>query len=285
MKKTDKALFVAVSLELDELLENSRAGEVILKKWYEDRSLPTPSPELLEFFAMDLLWGDRKFERFKIAGISGIDEAIRTYVIELKQLCPKARQKVVTLALVRRMLIGWIEVDSKVVHWSAVLSAGTPGVSESSVIGLGERRTIQLLTELMALRAIEHKDSSRLGGLLEAVGRKRGISRAKQEKSKEIAFHILAWGPYLAMKLGRDPSKTEMQTFLQGVYPGLSSSPTNWAEAWKLGVWRTASSGRKIDSHQITKLALHAREEGPKIKRTPKWRIPPTRRAGEDLQK
>ena len=45
----------ALLRELDAFLDEPRADEILLGEWLHDETLPIPSPELLEFFAIELL--------------------------------------------------------------------------------------------------------------------------------------------------------------------------------------------------------------------------------------
>jgi hypothetical protein len=286
MKNSEKPRIDAVELDLNALLENPRAVEVILNVWIEDGSLPVPSQDLLDFLATDLLHGFKKLVRFDDAGTKGTAEAVREYVVELRGLSPPSRRRLIELAVARRRLMQLMGNQPHSLFWWPVLSVQESRLSETRDLRLGERRLMRLLAESMTFRSILLGDLPRLDGLGEAVRIERQNCKLKPKASEEIALMILLWHPYLVRELIRDPSRTEVEIFLRGVYPDISESPATWAEARKLIGVRTAESrSRRIDNDQINKLALKARKEGPNANRVPRWSIPPNRTRKEDLQK
>ncbi len=285
MRPSDKIRVDQIERELDDFLKNPRAEEILLNEWFDDGALPIPSPELLEYFAMELLYGFGKYERFANAGQMGTVEAVRLYVAELRGISSSSRRDSICFATARRKILGFGGATQNVLHWWPVIMALNSDLSKLPVIASGQRRLTRLLVESMSLRAVLQNDGLGLDGLAEAVRVNSGTSALKPTMSETIAFQILRWHPYLSRELKRNPSKTELEVFLRGVYPGISESAATWTEARKLiRVRAAAPRSQRIDRDQINKLALKARKKGPDVGRLPSWRQPSHFGTGEDLQ-
>jgi hypothetical protein len=276
MKKSEKSYVDTVERELDALLANPRACEVIMNDWFVDGSLPIPSPDLIEFLTVELLHGHGKYERFVTAATKGPAEAVRGFIVELRGLSPDSRRRLIVLAAARRKVIAMIGLKPTVLHSYLAVSVLDSELPSPSIIANGERHLMRVLVESVTLRSIFHSDGPRLDGLGEAVRLRAGTSQLKPKAREVIALQILNWHPFLSHELARHPSKTEMEMFLGAVHPDISDSSATWRDAWKLIPLPTAEARRRrIDQNQIIKLANKARETGPKVKRVPKWRIPP----------
>lgn len=286
MTKFNKRYVDAVERDLDALLANPRATEVVLNEWFMDASLPVPSPELIEFFAMDLLYGSGKIERFITAAAKGAAEAVRYRVLELSALPPASRRISIELATARSKVMALLGLKPDVLHSYMVVSCLFSDSTEYPNVDQGERCLIRLLVESVTLRAIWFCDGPRLDGLGQAVRVSAGTYQFKPKEREVIALQILQWHSYLSDELERPPSKTEMEMFLRSIYPDVSESSATWSDAWKLiGLPTITPRSKRIDRDQIIKLARRAKVQGPKVRRIPRWRVPPNFGAGEELQK
>jgi hypothetical protein len=234
MTKFNKRYVDAVERELDTLLANPRATEVILNEWFMDDSLPIPSPELIEFFAVDLLYGSGKIGRFVTAATKGAAEAVRHRVSELSALSPASRRMSIELATARSKVMALLGLKPNTAHSYIVVSGVCSDPTNYPIVDKGERSLVRLLIESVTLRSILCLDGPRLDGLGEAVRVSAGNSQFKPKEREVIALQILQWHPYLSDELARLPSKAEMEMFLRSVRPDVSESWATWSDAWKL---------------------------------------------------
>lgn len=278
----------ALLRELDAFLDEPRADEILLGEWLHDKTLPIPSPELLEFFAIELLLGFGKYLRYFVAGNDGTKEAVSQFVAEMKLLPTGPKRKLVSYAVARINLLSIGGIKGHVAYWWTCI-AGLNMESELGVtINAGERRMTRLLIESMTLRAIFTNDVPRLEGLVKAVRADRDKEEFKTKNSEQIAFQIIRWHPYLAEKLGRRPQQSEMKVFLLEACQGsLKDHDSHWADAAKLARFYPEDGKRKrrADDSLLVKLGLEARGKEPKVKRVSSWRQPPKFEHEEDLQK
>jgi hypothetical protein len=111
------------------------------------------------------------------------------------------------------------------------------------------------------MRAIFLNDAPRMEHLAGLVRNIRDNKDFDYPESHRIAFQMFRWYTYLREELGRLPTKTEMQMFLQTVYPEISDSSATWSVARNLlGLQTLPSRSKKVDAQQIETLALKARE-------------------------
>ncbi len=293
----DMARVDSLLCELDDFLDEPRADEILRGEWLHDATLPIPSAELLELFAIELLFGFGKYERFYIADRDGIQKAISLFIAEMKHLPLAPRRDLVTFAIARMNILSLTGITRKSLHWwPSILGLQADVGFEGTSMFAGMRRVTRHMIEALTMRAIFQGDAPCLEGLVEVV-RKGGVNAAfKPTSGQEIALQILRWTPYLVEKLARAPSKTETQTFLLSLYPGLSDSPATWTEVRKSFRFEVAESrSRRIDKFLIEKLAREAstletlarqgKGKDPTRKKVPSWRLPPKNLPAEDVQK
>ena len=259
--------------DLEVFLQCSRAPDIMLGEWFFDRSLAVPSAQLLGFFAWDLLYGVGKYERFLEAGVDW-QRTVRKYVIDLRTIHIDSLWNSVVYAMARQKIAEMCGKRHHVLYWWPVTAVRN--LDKVIEIEGGKRRLTRFVLELMTLRATFMGDFPYLEGLAEALREDGDSAPCKPQKAQEIAFQMLRWHRHLAEKLGRIPSKAELEQFIQEVHPDISDATATWSDASKfVELAFTSLRGKKIDKDLIIKLALEARKTGPVVKRVPSWRSVP----------
>jgi hypothetical protein len=277
--------------ELNQFLNKPYPDYILLGEWLQNETLSMPSYELMEFLAVELLYGFERSERFIIADEKGVFPAMQHFVRSLKSVSDDQRRTLVSLA-VARMKLWSLLVPAKFMHWWPCVSnlshrSGKPG----SALHSGSRRMTCHIIQLMTMQSIFLNDAPGMENLAEVVRSLREGKEFHYPESHRIAFQMFRWNRYLCDKLERLPTKTEMQMFLQTIYPDISESPATWNVAHHLLALQTLPSrSKKVDAHQIEKLALGARRQeeleskgkgsNPKIRKASKFRnmFSPTQR-------
>lgn len=288
MIPADRTHTDAVHRDLEALLNDPRADEILLNEWLHDGTLLIPSAELLEYLAMELLMGFGKLGRFFDAGNKGTEEFVRQFVGEMKQISVDCRWKSVAYSIARMKAYRLVGINGYCLSWWPCIRELELDDLGSPFLNAGKRRLVRLLIESMSLRAVFMRDVPRLEGLVKAVRADRDNAGFKTKKSELIAFQMLRWHPYLTEKLGRKPQQSEMRVFLLEVFNGaLADHESHWADAAKLVRFypEDGKRSRRADDSLLVKLGLEARGNDPKVRRSPIWRQPPNFPPGEDLQK
>jgi hypothetical protein len=269
--------------KVDAFIWSPRAADAFLGEWLHDDSLPVPSAEVLEFFAWDMLLGVGKYQRFIDAEIDW-QKTVREYLRDLRFMSEDSLWNFISHAIARKKIAEFCGASCFDLHWWPALTTlgmEDEGLDSIPQLSAGKRRLARFVLEQMTLRATLLKEVLYLNGLAAFVSGK----ESKPQMCQQIAFRIIDWNPYLSHELERSPSKTELQYFLQQIYPKISDSPATWADAHKLVKVRTAEpKSCKIDKSHIEKLAERAVKAAPGVKadrRLRRTRYPGT---GEVLQ-
>lgn len=258
--------------ELEEFLKNPRAADILLGEWLHDEILPPPSPELLEYFALDIFYGDGKYDRFLKVG-SELTTAIRKYITDQSGVSENSRWNSVFYALARRRILELGGASGSVLHWQPALLEFLSGESEIPIVDAGRRRLSRFFIEAMTSRAVFMQDVPRLESLVDVVRSNRNGRIADPQVADGLALQLLGWHSHLTQRMGRNPSNRELEIFLQNVYPDITIAKASWSAAHKLlDLPRFSLQGKKIDEHLIVNLALKARRTGPKATKVPSWR-------------
>lgn len=261
-------------------------------EWAYNPSVQIPSCELLEFFSVEMLYGLNKGIYSETAADKEIQPTMRKFIRNLRVLEDEERITLVAQAVARMKLWHLVEEASDTYWWHgiATLYTTTKPLDVSSLAGF--KMVTCHLTYLMTTQAIIQKNAARLESLAQVVRQSKHQEKSHASNSRIIAFQSFRWRQYLVEKLGRNPTASEMQHFLLTIYPDITDHPTTWSEARRLlPISLESVRKRKIDSDQIQKIALIARQlesraingkgPDPTLKKTSRFRNaikPPFRR-------
>lgn len=257
MKKQDSESRIAnLQQDLEDMLSNPRADEILSNGWFYDGTLPIPSGPLLELLCVQLLhdWG--RFEWFAMAGSSGVTETIHAYIGQARSHSDEVKRDLVAMSVARMNLFSFsFGIEPKMLVWWLVKISLCSEEMEGTALEIGRRRLVRFMLEALSLRAFFLHGVPVLEGLSGFSRVEARFLEAHKTSAQIVATKMFYWLPFLQSKLGKAPSFTEMKEFLLGLFPRLTTNKGTWSEArreyycWKVPIWSW-----KIDKDQIGRI-------------------------------
>lgn len=254
--------------DLERLLENPRAGEVLSNGWLHDASIPAPSYDLIQYLAFRLIIG----HGIRLIAATGTREEIISKILQaLREETAEERRASIKRVTFRLKCYKWLysgKTGSQHKHaheWLPVLSAFLypsvePHQSDSLAIESGTRVIARGILETMMLLAVFHWEANRIEGLAAALREIRDGTRIDPTLANRTAGEIIRWLPVLWNGIERRPSKSEMMEFIETIFPEFTPTPNDKSKAFKMVGWPSDDERiRKIDKAEIHRLALRER--------------------------
>ena len=258
----------ALLTELEELLGNPRADEIVANDWLHDGSLPMPSLNLVRYLGIRMLTGYgvklevARMDRYGF--ISNLvehlrnessDDRIASIPSMLRRLDCFRYQHAGKKKTFDPHAHEWIPI-----LWQFLYPSAPEGDDESVAHAAGERMIARGLIETMTLRAVFTQDHQRVKSLSVAL---KNISQGRSTEptvENRIKGEILRCMPYLNENLGRLPSRAEIEFFVRqcAAFRGAAEFPQRpnpWVEAFQYFHYPADRRAIRIDPDLMTHLA------------------------------
>ncbi len=270
-KEIDKRS-VALLDELEALLANPRADEIVANDWLHDGSLPVPSLDLIRYLGCRMLTGyGIKLEA------AGMDRCrlISILVVHLRNESPKVRKTSIPSILRRLESFRFLNTTGKKgacdrythewlpILWPFLYPDSPEGNADAVAHAAGERIIARGLIETMTLRAIFTQDHERVQSLSQALKNIRHGQSPKLTLENRVKGGILRCLPYLNEKLERLPSRAEIQFFMRQLAafngePEFPQRENPWIDAFDEFGYPAKHREIRINEDLIVKLAREA---------------------------
>lgn len=254
--------------ELESLLANPRAVEVVANDWLHDANLSVPSLDLILYVGCRVLTGH---------GISLEAAAMDRYTLisslinHLRNEPSNDRKSSIPRILRRLDCFKYLHTgktgasDSHLHEWLPVVwpflyPEPPEGDHEAVAHAAGQRLLARGLIETMTLRAIFFQDHERVKSLSLAI---KNIKHGKSQDptlDNRIKGGVLRCLPYLNEELKRLPSRSEIQFFMRQLAalngePEFPERQNPWSDAFRTFQYPADPRKIRIDEDLIVKLA------------------------------
>jgi hypothetical protein len=257
--------------ELEALITNGRAHEILDNGWLHDGQLKMPTLDLIRYL------GFRMLESFQLkidASKMIRSDLISKLLVYLKKESGESRRSSIPQTLQRLDCFKYFNAGKKgssdpyAHEWLSIISPflypTAPKKDPNAIaISAGERIIARGLLETMVLRSIFTSDHKRLQSLSAAVKAIRFNKEVKPTVTNRIKAEVLRSAPYLHERLGRFPSRAEIKLFIEQLTAWSGEDPlpvrrNPWKEAF--GIINDVASSRtvRLDEDLIVKLARDA---------------------------
>ncbi len=252
--------------ELNELLSNPRASEILLSDWLHDGDLPRPSIALIVHIGWRLIHDPGIYREAAILDRNALadrivellrSESSETRINSLKRISVAIEADRLDFSEAHKdaspHVHEWILLIGDFLYPSDRWGDGKNSLS----IAAGQRALARGIIEALFFRTIMHVDSERLTGLVQALQLVRDGRKINPPKRSQIAAGILRATPLLHEQLGMQPTKSEVKTFLLHAFPDDYTDHSNtWTEAFKIVGFPNGDDRKRImDSEKIIGLA------------------------------
>ncbi len=262
---------VALLDELEGLLTNPRAKEIVANDWLHDGSLSVPSLDLILYLGIRMLTGDRfmieisQMDRYSL--IKNLLTQLRIETLEERRLSiPRVLRRLDCY----RFLHTGKHTDPHIhewlpIVWNFLYPDAKDDDAEANAIIAGKRAVSRGLIETMTLRAIFTLDHDRLKSLAEALKTIRHNKVLEPTVENRVIGEILRCLPYLNEELGKLPSRAELEYFIRelAAWSGEKEFPKRanpWSDAFHWLGYEADPRQCRIDKPVITKLARKVSE-------------------------
>jgi hypothetical protein len=252
--------------ELEALLKNPRACEILANDWLHDGTLQVPSLELMRYFACRMLTGYGVKIKATMHDRNGF---IDWLVKHLRSETEEGRVSSIPRTLRRLDCFKYLHTgkncDPNLHEWLPLLwpylYPETPeGDTDAVRVAAGERMIARGLIEAMMHRALFTMDYKRLESLAAAMKIIRQSKSMKPTVENRVMGEILRWLPYLEERLDRLPSRAELEAFIRERAAFMSDDDFAerrhpWAKAYKNLKYPSEKRTIRMDRDLIQKLA------------------------------
>jgi hypothetical protein len=258
----------ALLAELETLLDNPRADEIMANDWLHDGSLPMPSLILVRYLGIRMLTGyGVKLEVARMDRYGFISKL----VAHLRNESSKDRIESIPSMLRRLDCFRFQHAGKKKtfdphahewtpILWQFLYPSAPESDDEAVAHAAGERMIARGLIETMTLRAVFTQDHQRVRSLSVAL---KNISQGQSTEptvENRIKGEILRCIPYLNEKIGRLPSRAEIQFFARqcAAFRGEADFPARqnpWVEAFQHFHYPADRRAIRTDPDLMTRLA------------------------------
>jgi len=259
--------------ELETLLSNPRAEEIIANDWLHDGNLPMPSLDLIRYLGARMVSGHgiklkaAETERYALISLlveflKNEDEAERVASI------PRMLRGLDSFRFLHEGKVGSYDIFAH--EWLPILFIFLyPDAPQNHPNAIaykaGERIIARGLLETMTLRAVFTMDHKRLESLSKATKQIRSNRYQKPTVKNRIKGEILRWLPLLSEHLKRLPSRSELEQFIRAYasWNGEKEYATRanaWSDSFRDLSYPAAPRKIRIDREAIEKLARQMSE-------------------------